>query len=229
MLENYLVITNPDSKKLLIAFTGFANRLMVNPFEFFTMSNTLGFNRILIKDPSRRLCLAGIGPPLDSFELLLDRIKADRAAISPEKTYVLGTSGGGHSALLFGHLIKADIIHAFAPSTCTGLWNRIKQRRWQIIIRWREELLKLSRLPSGVKTLFDLKPLLAGHNGVSRFNIHVCGRREPDVTAANYLKECKNVEIFHYPCDSHNVARYMIKNGLLAPLFADGGKAESGS
>ncbi len=104
-MENYFIERKQDSDTLIIAFTGNAEGMMMDSFEFFAVTNTLNCNRILIKDPSKRVYLKGIGGKLNSMERLIRQLKSDIESIHPKTVTVIGTSGGGFAAILFGHFL----------------------------------------------------------------------------------------------------------------------------
>jgi predicted esterase YcpF (UPF0227 family) len=224
-MENYFIERKQDSDTLIIAFTGNAEGMMMDSFEFFAVTNTLNCNRILIKDPSKRVYLKGVGGKLNSMERLIRQLKSDIESIHPKTVTVIGTSGGGFAAILFGHLLKADFVHAFSPTTqvAAGLLNWKKLRKnYKKIIVYVIRLIALSVFQPKLRRYLDLKKVLSHYNGVTHYNIYVCKGQEKDVEAANHLNDCKNLSILKQPCDVHNVVRCMIKNKKLFNIFSGG-------
>ncbi len=221
-MENYFVERNQDSDTLIIAFTGMAEKLMGDSFEFFAVTNTLNCNRILLKDPSKQIFLRGIGGEINSLKKLLRKLKADIEAINPKVVTIIGTSGGGFAAILYGHLLKANFVHAFGPVTYVNVGRVLKNLRWKTFKKHYKKFIFFYILHPGLRKYLDLREALSHHNGVTKYSIYVCEGHEKDVLAANHLNDCKNLKIFKQPCDVHNVVRCMIKNQKLFQIFNTG-------
>lgn len=219
-MDNYLLDTNPESNILIIAFTGFRGRVMMDAFDFFSTTKALNCNRILVKDPSKRLCVGGIGGVLNSIDKLLLQLKIDIDGIKPTKIYCVGSSGGGFTAILFGHLLKADIVYAFSPTTFTDIPTFFKLGLLKRLAKYARRIYNLYRLPFAAWGYFNLRKQLKYPNGTTRFIIHVCSGHKEDSVVANYLGDCPQVYIKYHQCRGHNVLQNMIKNKMLFDLFS---------
>jgi len=227
-MENYFVERKHDSDALIIAFSGNANELMGDSFEFFAITNTLNCSRILLKDPSKRIYLEGIRGEFNSLEKLVRKLKLDIEEMNPKTVTLIGTSGGGFAAILYGHLLKADFVHAFGPTTRIHPLKMLKnhplekiKKNYKIIILGYMIYLIYYLRPK-VSKFFDLKKVLLRYNGVTQYFIYVCEGHAKDVEDANHLKNCKNLQILKQPCNVHNVVRCMIKNQTLFKIFNTG-------
>lgn len=208
-----------DPRILLIAFTGYFHRLMMQPFEFFQLSGLYPYSRVLVRDPSKLLCMKGVGGDHDSFAKLIGDLRLLVEELKPEKILVIGTSGGAYTALLAGHLIGASYVHAFAPYPYVDWQSIIRNLDWHIVLHNWWVLLRLHLLPRAVQRMFDLKKVLADWNGVTRYFVHICEYEGWDAKRARHLKNCPGVEVIEYPCDTHLVARYLAKKRILKQLF----------
>ncbi len=208
-----------ESDTLVIAFTGFADRLMLHPFEFFQVTGTLGYSRILVRDPSKRACLGGLDDTLNSFEKTIEELRNLIAKSGATCVMTIGTSGGALTALLAGHLLKADFVHAFAPYTYVDPINILKYLDYHIIRNFWRTLAKLYQLPFHVHKYFDLRKILNNWNGVTKYFVHLCKQHKWDSSRAYHLTTCPNVEIFEYPCKAHTVVIYLHKQGLLKNML----------
>ncbi len=70
---------------------------------------------------------------VNSTERLYAKLKSDIKNINPKYVTVIGTSGGGFSAILFGHLLKANFVHAFGPTTYINPVSLYKNLDWKTI------------------------------------------------------------------------------------------------
>jgi len=224
--ENMYFDKVEGSDTLVIAFTGLGGKLMLQPFEFFSLTNIIGYSKILMRDPTRRLCLSGIDRELNSFQGIIEELRNIIAELKPNKTFVIGTSGGAFTALLVGHIIKADLVHAFAPYPYANILNIIRYADIPMLLRYYKTIYKLYSSSLVSYKYFDLKKVLSDWNGNTQYYIHVCKDHYWDLKRAFHLKDCRNVWIIKYNCNSHNVVRHMHKKGALVGLFSEGAEIE---
>ncbi len=203
---------------LLIAFTGFAGRLDVEAFEFLGLAGQLECSRVLLRDPSNRCYLAGVEGIASSLPTLLDYLRTQQAALAPQQTMVIGNSGGSFAALLFGHLLEADWVHAFSPFT--NFAPDHLRRHAAASEGARDMLRHVSALGPSLLPYLDLREVLANGNGRTRFNLHVCQQSEKDLERAQYLGATPGVTVLGYPCNHHGVARVMARARLLKVALA---------
>ncbi len=103
-----------DSKTLVIATTGFANKLGLPTDEFFEAAGLTEASKIIISDPTKHKTLGGIPPDFPTFSDLVQHLKEELVKYSPEQVITTGTSGGAYTAMLLGHLLKANYVVAFS-------------------------------------------------------------------------------------------------------------------
>jgi hypothetical protein len=217
--DNLIFEKGSDPDVLLIVFTGFANALMMQPFEFMQVSGLYNYSRILVRDPSQRMCLCGIGGELNSLEKLVNALHRMRQDLNARRTIVIGASGGSYSAMLIAHLLKADYSHAFSPFPYANLKRIIGRKDWQIFRHYWKTAIKLNFFPTGTHKYYDLRKVLAEWNGKTRYYAHVCKENRWDYPRALYLDGLPNVELISYPCSQHAVIRYLAKQKKLDIIF----------
>ena len=67
--------------------------------------------------------------------------------------------------------------------------------------------------------MFDLKDLLASHNGATEYFVHYCEEYSKDRYNAERLSGLPGVRLCPYPCDRHSVIQHLVKQGLLMDLL----------
>jgi acyl carrier protein len=98
-----------------------------------------------------------------------------------DELYCLGTSMGGYAAMLFGHYLKADIVHAFGAQT---------------VIDLKAVRLADKDVPESHR---DLAVLLEQWNGRTRYKMYYNEGYEPDRIAAESMAGIEGVELFPLP------------------------------
>jgi len=201
---------------LVLAFTGFGGGLTMPTFDFFGLTRLLNYSRIMMRDESGTFYLKGIPGIAPGFEALLQRLQADIKQLAPDFLMVLGTSGGAYAAILFGHLLKADLVHAFSPFT--NLDPRQDLSKWHEYSKLFDAKDRIASLPENLGKYLDLRQVLAQGNGKTRFNLHVCAKSPWDMERAMYLRGEPQVSIHTFPCDHHLVAIFLAKARILESL-----------
>ena len=149
-----------QSGTLVIAVTGFRHRLDMPVAEFFEASGLLNVSRIVLSDPTRQMTLGGLPPEHRSFPALVRHLRSQLMALKPQRLITVGTSGGAHTAMLLGHLLKADHAVAFAPYPYLSI-AEVTRMGDPVLKSMRRILQRLDRLPNPVRKLFDLKDVLS--------------------------------------------------------------------
>ena len=204
-----------DPSRLIIAFGGMAHKLFLPPFEFFRVTNSLSYSRILVRDFNQAWYHLGIDQNLTSFEAVLDQLRQLIGEMKPETICTVGTFAGGYAALAFGHYLNADYVHALAPQTFVDAENREKvgERRWEPQIK------NLYRNQPKTSWFYDLRNLLKNYNGKTIYTLHISNNHAVDRFYGDHLEDIEGVVIKRYPCDNHRLGEYMKKYDLLDSLF----------
>jgi len=213
-----LVERGDDDSVLIIAFTGFIHRLSMRVYEFFELTKATGYSRILLRDEYRVWYHHGIDRQRGDYPSLINYLKCEIEKLKPEKIICLGTSAGGYAAIVVGHHIGADYVHAFAPHTdldislnsCLGRFRRS---------RYRWARLKLLVSTVARREFFDLRDLLKTHNGKTTYYIHHCAGVPRDVDGAKRIVGLPGVVGMPYPCQSHSVPSFLAKADFLKEIL----------
>jgi pimeloyl-ACP methyl ester carboxylesterase len=214
---NIIVERGIDPTRLVIAFTGKAGELSIRAHDFSDLTGTLGQSRILLRDPSRLWYQKGTGDGVRSFPDIVDLLRAHIRSLGPERITIIGNSMGGFAAILAGHMLGADEVHAFAPQTSIHPLRLAWERDRLLLVNMRDlvGLLFTRMRHSG---LLDLPHVLKHHNGRTRYFVHVC-RGSSDAHSARRLASRAGVEVLPYPCPAHNVLFQLAKSGYLSKVL----------
>lgn len=177
---------------VIIAFTGMADRLHEMSFEWVNSTKNANCSKIYCKDPDQLWFNTW---PLENLEVKLQNLIAE---METSEIICIGVSAGGYVAIYFGHRLRANKVHAFGPQTyiSKGMTNYENKT-----IHMHEMCLPC----------YDLKDILAQHNGKTQYKIHT-GTEEQDWEHATHLQGCPGVEIVQHPCDTHACASQYLKS-----------------
>jgi len=106
---------------LIIAFSGGAQQLTIPVHQFFEITKTLGYSRILLRDKFEMHYHHGVDRKRRDWPSLLDYLGSQIEELAPQKVICIGTSSGGYAALVAGYYLGADYVHAFAAQTRIGV------------------------------------------------------------------------------------------------------------
>ena len=168
-----IVERGADPSRLIIAFTGVRGDLSLKPFDFWDLTGTLGYSRILLRDPSAFWFQYGTGGVAHNFPELVEVLRGHIAELAPERLTILGNSMGGFAGILAGHLLEADDVHTFGPFVTLNPIRAARERDGLWRLR-RADLIKLFVQQFRHRHLFDLPRLLKKHNGHTSFYVHFC-------------------------------------------------------
>jgi hypothetical protein len=207
-----------DDSVLIIAFTGFGDKLHMGVFEFFDATKSTKYSRILLRDRFGVWYHHGINKQIRDFPQLIDHLKAEAARLKPKKIICIGTSAGGYAAMVVGHHLPADYVHAFGPDTnldvtltaaiSSTFKDRNRYRRWKLLFSTRAK-----------REYFDLTHLLRQYNRKTRYYIHYCARSEWDALRAKRIEHMPGVTSIAYPCDTHAVSVFLTKRQFLGKIL----------
>lgn len=206
------------SDRLVIAATGYGNKLNLTIPDFFRFSNLESTSKIVISDPSKLKTLAGLPPDFETFDSVLEYLEGFVAKLNPREIIITGTSGGGHTALLLGHILRADKVVAFSPYPYLT--------RDEILKNNDPSLYSMSRLidqfellPENVRRYMNLRDVLKSWNGKTEYYVHVSRYNEWDYRRALYLNGLPSLRIVSHPYTEHAVASLLHKDRCLANCF----------
>jgi hypothetical protein len=203
-----------DGSVLIIAFSGGAQKLDVPVHEFFETTKTLGYNRILLWDRYYMYYHYGVDRERRDWPSLLDYLKQEIARLQPKKVLCVGTSSGGYAAIVAGHYLKADFVHAFGPQTKITLDRHGIRHARHSVHRWR---MSISDRVHG--EALDLAPMLSQYNGKPRYFAHYGTGHEIDRDAAARIAGMPAVTTLGYPCGAHAIAIFLAKRKFLGHVL----------
>jgi len=200
-------LSYPD-KPLLIAFGGMAGKISIPPFEFFNFTADLDVNKIYIRDLSQTWYHAGIYGITEDIDETAAFLKKIINESGSERVVVFGNSMGGYAAILFGVLIRADIVHAFVPQTfINNLFYVISRDKL---------LFTQNNFPC---EYFDLKEVIQNHNSLPDINIYYDEFSEMDRIHAMHLSTLNNVKLHQYRDGQHSLVRLLRDSGELNKII----------
>lgn len=197
---------------LFLAFT--SNNVYPGPvFEFARSLDALGLRQVLVRDPYRlwyHRGVPGVGNDIGEVRECLAQIVA---AVRPRRTVTLGTSAGGYAAILFGLLLDADEVLAFAPQT---------RLTWRADSRTPRRIEKLHALaPPGAASL-DLRAMVEARAAPPpRIRIYHSADDALDVRHARHLEGLANVELHPLRLDGHRIIPQLKRDGTLQRLLLE--------
>jgi hypothetical protein len=202
------------SDTLVIAFTGGAHWINIPLFEFLETTQILKYNRILLKDKYRMFYHYGVDWRRRDWPRLLKFLDVQIQELRPKRLFCIGSSSGGYAALIAGHYLNADYIHAFGPQTILRLDE--EGIREALLPKHRRRLAASKRT---FREVLDLVPLLKSGEGKSQIFVHYCNGHLQDRAFAERVAELPRVTTFGYPCDVHEVAISLAKQRFLGELL----------
>lgn len=196
-----------QSDQLFYVFAGRGMGLMIEPMAFFRETGLFDTNFVMMRDFQRFFYHAGLSRELPDIDAIRRRLLACREEM-PQVTesFCLGSSMGGHAAIVFGHHLKVDTVFAFGPQTLIDL---------------RRLLAATGRTDASVfpEAHRDLRVLLGDHNGRTEYKIFYCADFEKDRRSAERLRGLPGVELFPQEGNSHTVVKEMQERGLLRDVL----------
>jgi len=211
LYSSAIIDLSDKERPLLIIFSGFGD-FVTMPFEFSNTTKKLDVNKIYLRDFSRTWYHSGLfgrSKSIDETVLFLKR-KIDESGAN--KVVVLGNSMGGYAAILFGILIKANIVHAFAPQTFLNNVDYLK-----LITRNDRKIQYLHNNFSN--QYFDLKNVIQLHNNLGEFNIYYDSTNEIDKKFAMHLKDSKHVMLHPFCGGGHGLIKILRDSGELQKII----------
>lgn len=201
----------PGSAQLGFYFQGAAGLLMLDPLTFLRGAGALERNMILFRSPSMQFYHGRLHPAWPDIGTTISLLEQLRKSYAPDVFHAsVGTSMGGYAAILFGHCLGADVVHAFGATT------RIDPYAPDIHVG-PEDVPEAHR---------DLAQLLSDWNGRTRYHLYFNEGHERDRQHAEGLANCPGVELHPAPGTSHNYFEDRSRLDVLATLFPPQAKIE---
>jgi hypothetical protein len=207
----YLLDSTAVSDILMISFAVFPAPGGKSAFDFRRATSPLGVKRLFLRDPHMMWYQMGTPGISDDVPGVVEFLKKIIAQEHAKRVVMIGNSGGGFSALLFGALVGVDEIHAFNPPTLLrGPDDTSAPEQLEALI-----LEKGGNIP-----YLDIREIFREHlKPETKVYIHYSRGESRDKRHAKYLREFPNVRLIEYPFVSHHVARFFAERAMLTPLL----------
>ena len=205
-----------DSKVLLVAFGGLKRGVgRITPFEFFNLTRGANCKKIYVRDMNLAWYHCGLPGIAKNIDGVAKHLKGLIKKSGARKVVVVGNSAGGYAALLFGHLIGANVVLAFCPQTFISK----KERQVHKDTRWEGNQIRNAHgSPTRQEKYFNLKRVLGGR---TRYHIFYQRRSRLDKIHAERMKVVKNVSL--HPHDEGGGDHYLVvhlkKSGALKKIL----------
>ncbi len=206
---------------LLIAFGGFAHKIGFSMFEFNKITSGMkNINKIYIRDKNRLYYHRGLPNVGNNIDSIANHLCQYTTHPSTHRVVVFGNSAGGYAALLFGHILQVDEVHAFSPKT---LIDPIKRLRLNNLPRKHRTRIILSSLPlffHGQAEYFDLKRFFETslENKVD-FHLYFPSGHKIDTFQTSRMKNLPNVYCHPYKYHKHNLIKVLKQTGELSEII----------
>ena len=203
-------------RNLLVSFGGIHQGLGMPVFEFFKSLNKVDCDKVFLRDFERAWYQKGVGAEMDH----IDKVRAYLKDLIAENQYhricFLGSSMGAYAAILFGAMLEANKVIAFAPQTFIDRINRLKyyDRRWS------EEISRLHSFSAKRKEYFDLKKYL-GQLGDFKTEIalYYASSDRLDKKHAERLGQMAQVKLYPQVKGGHEVVKHIRDTGELDEII----------
>lgn len=208
----------PRGERLLIAFGGIAGTGDEPTFEFGRTARDVPMQRLIFRDHERSWYHRGVrdvGGDIGEIETWL-RTVIDEA--SPSRIVMVGASAGGYAAMLFGHRLGADVVHAFGPQTFIDPELRTLRHE----PRWHAETDSLMRSGRYDPSFGDLARVLSttpAANPETAHHVWYCSREQPDAVHAAHVAHVPAVTLHHFSEGWHEIARWLRDRGHLTEIL----------
>lgn len=197
---------------VLVFFAGFGGGFGGMPaFEFRNTVSDVAAHKLFLRDPSGLWYLGGLPSIGDSADAVAAYVRDHCARHGAKRVVTVGNSSGGYAALLFGILIDADEVHAFAPKTRLVLPEDFHD----------QEKLRLIHHHMGKDHPYlDIKRLLADGRGArTMLHIHYPNGDTVDAKQARRMAGIRNVKLWKYRWRTHALVRVLKQYGALRPIL----------
>jgi len=214
-----------ESTTLLIAFGGMRGRIGMPPFEFLSLTGGIPVKRVFVRDLRQAWYHHGLPGQGDG---LLDVARVLRELIDGHdvrRVVMAGNSAGGYAALVFGCLLGADAVLAFAPQTVLDLGTLAEMGDH----RWDERLLEIAGEggldPAWTDLSGRLEPIRTAD---TRFAVYFDDTLEVDRLHAERLAGLSGLRLYRFGHGAHHLVRSLRDCGALERLLRDALDAPQG-
>ncbi|HEY4897066.1 MAG TPA: hypothetical protein VII01_13350 [Solirubrobacteraceae bacterium] len=206
------------SRTLLIAFGGMRGRIGMPPFEFLKLTGEIPVKRLFVRDLHQAWYHQGLPPGGRRLGDVAEELRRTIDAQEVGRLVVTGNSAGGYAALVFGTLLGADEVLAFAPQTILDLGelDAIDDHRWD------ERLTAVTAAGSLDPEWIDLGRALARESrGETLLRVFFDETLRQDRLHAERLAGVEGLRLYRFGRGSHHLVRSLRDCGALARLLRE--------
>jgi hypothetical protein len=185
-------------------------------FEFNNLTRGLkSINEIYLRDKHRLWYHRGLPNMGGNIDGIVSFLQQYTAHPSTRRIITFGNSGRAYAALLFGHVLKADEVHAFNPLTVLTPLRRIVLRD---VVSWKPALALLCDYKAQ-RRYFDLKKVLSASPGTERhFHVYYSAHRRSDRFHATRVRSVPGIHLHPYQHGEHDLILTLKRSGELSQI-----------
>jgi hypothetical protein len=218
--------TEADSRTLLLTFGGMKSTAGLVAFEFVALTRGLPVKKMFVRDPRQSWYHRGMPSHGNTLESVGEVLRGIIAEQDVERLVTVGASAGGYAALVFGALLGADRVLAFAPQTTLDreVLAEMGDRRWDYLL---EPLYAKDALEA---RWVDLKTGLPGAlNGHTRCSVYFDETVEGDRLHGERLAGIEGVRLYRFGRGGHSLTRHLRDRGVLERLLREALEVPAGA
>ena len=208
----------PPGNELLVAFGGISAGLGMPPFEFFRIATTIPTKRLFVRDLQQVWYHGGLPGVSDSVETTCTFLRTQIADQGINHSMFVGNSMGAYAAILFGAMLRVDVVHAFSPQTFLDPGRRLLHGD----LRWTRRFLRLYARQGVTSPFFDLRRVLVSQGTLPRIHLHFDESHPLDRAHCQRLEGLSNVVLHPHRAGGHMLVRHLRDQGLLADILQEG-------
>ena len=209
-----ILVSKSDSDTCLLAFAAHYHPAGMPPFELLQVTDGLPVLRVLLRDLDQVCYQRGIRGLGDSIASTTEALRALLDEHGITRAVCFGNSAGGFAAIMFGSLLGADSVYAFAPQT--NQTGEFHDRHLPGYAKWSKQSDEFwADPPEG--PILDLRPVVEA-SGVP-IHLYYTANNSHDVAQAENLAGLPNVTFYRRDGNHHALARIMRDSGELRELL----------
>jgi hypothetical protein len=208
----------PDSRTLMIAFGGRPGGLGMPPFEFFKITGRIRTKRMFVRDLRQAWYHEGVPGAGETITEMAESFAHTIGAHEFDRLVVTGISAGGYAALLFGTMLRADVVVAFSPQTVIDpeVMAAMDDHRYDDPL---VELAARGRLDERWTDLREALPRV--RSAGTLYELHFDPSSRPDRLHAERLAELGGVRLHRHDGAGHNIPGVLREQGQLESVLLE--------
>jgi hypothetical protein len=205
----------PGAVTTFVMFGGVAKGFAIPPFEFRRILKDVPVNKIFVRDIAQGWYQHAIQGRSVQTQELFQGPNLTRSA-DGQRVFI-GSSMGGFAALMFGALLGADRVIAFAPQSFIDPFRKAsyRDRRW-----WRE-LISTYLRHGCLRWSYDVRNSLSAAKHPMQITIFYGAESSLDRIHAERLSNFPGVSVLPVEGAGHDVVRHLRASGRLTKILQE--------